>query len=109
MDELKELLSYLLGATKDEDLNDPEFVKHLEQIIEMLEKKKIEIPKEVIETLNQMPNSKDRFRQAAQQLRLKHDDELKELAGKMQKEGLLKSEKIEMEVLTGILNGRKGA
>jgi hypothetical protein len=105
MDELQELLSYLLGATKDEDLNDPEFVQSLEALIEMLDKKKIEIPEEIIETLRQMPSSKDRFRQAAIQLRLNHDDELKELAGKMKKEGLLKSAQIEMEVLSGILNG----
>lgn len=108
MDELNELMSYLLGAVKDEDLNDPAFVQELEQLVELLDKKDIKLPEEMIETLRQMPNNKDRFRQAATHLRLEHEDELKELAGKMKKEGLLKSERVEMEVLAGILHGRKG-
>lgn len=104
MEELNELVSYLLGAIKDEDLNDPQFMEGLTHLVDLLDKKKIELPDEIQETLLQIPNKKDRFRQAALQLGVSKDEELEQLAQTMKKEGLMKSERIEMEVLSGILN-----
>lgn len=107
MEELNELVSYLLGAIKDEDLDNPDFLEGLSHLVDLLDKKKIELPDEMREALLQIPNKKDRFRQAAQHLGVDKNEDLATLAQAMKKEGLLKSEKIEIEVLSGIL-GKKG-
>lgn len=89
MDELQELLTQLVGKLKDDDLNDPNIQVLMEQLQAILHPKPQKLPKELIESLDQIPDKRERFKQAAMKLGFQSADELKELADSMKMSGLL--------------------
>lgn len=70
-------------------MNDPTVQVLMEQLQAILHPEPTSLPKEMVEALSQIPDKRDRFREAAMKLGLQTAEELKELADSMKAEGLL--------------------
>lgn len=89
MDELQELLTQLVGKLSEDDLNDPHVQVLMEQLQAVLHPKPDKLPQEMVESLSQVSDKRERFKQAATQMGLQTAEELKGLADSMKMSGLL--------------------
>lgn len=89
-DELTELLSQLAGNLREEDMEDPELVTLLSQLVIILENEENPLPGDLIEQLAQIKDPKERFIEAAQALGVGDVNSLHQLAEQMKASGLLK-------------------
>ena len=88
-EELTEMLSQLAGSLRDDQLEDPQLITMLTQLVMVLEPEADRLPQEIIEQLKTVADKKQMFVTAAEMMGAFDQNSLKQLADQLKASGLL--------------------